>query len=306
MKKHTLSRVGAVTALGAGMLFTPALATAANATPMAPSIPFAATPVATQTTEGASCTVTGGTLTWGLKETFRSYIKSSIAKGDWETLEGAAYELPNFVWSNPTGEFDPTTGEGAVEFEGVLHFTGHGGVLDMWLGNPTFEIGQDGKLSLFFDARSNDTDGNPKVEVTQEYFADLGTVDPVTLTEGETTTVTYENVETLLTEEGVPAFGDFYVAGDVLDPVTLTFDVACETAAPAEPEVPAEPETENDAAEAETVDEPAAEESAESTIPWLPIGIGAGAIAVLAVAGTLFARNRKNGNATQDTTHANG
>ena len=287
MNKHTISRVGAVAVLGAGMLLAPALT--ANA------VQPGGSPVVAETAAGGACTVTGGNLTWGLKETFRSYIKSSIAKGDWETLEGASYELPNFVWSNPTGEFKPETGEGTVAFEGVLHFTGHGGVLDMWLGNPTFEFGADGKLSLFFDARSNDTDGNPKVEVTQEYFGDLGTVEPVTLTEGATTTSTYEAVHTILTAEGVPAFGDFYVEGDVLDPVTLSVDVACETPVAEAPTE--EPEEPADAGETEEqpADEPA---EAEGGNNWLLVGIIAGALALGAIAGAVIAAVKRK-SATQ-------
>src|SRR5690606_21588134 len=113
--------------------------------------------------DDASCIVTDGNLTWGLKESFRSYIKSSIAKGDWETVDGAEYELPDFMWNDATGEFDAQTGAGSVNFTGSLHFTGHDGVLDMWIENPTVEFAEDGSAVVLVDARSNDVDGNPKV-----------------------------------------------------------------------------------------------------------------------------------------------
>lgn len=295
MKRSSITRAGAVALLGAGLIVAPATAAVAA-------------PVKAETTAGF-CEVTEGNLTWGLKETFRSYIKSSIAKGDWETFDGAEYELPNFVWNEATGEFNPETGEGTVSFEGVLHFTGHGGVLDMWLGNPTFEFGADGTLSMLFDARSNDVEGNPKIEVTQEYFGDLGTVDPVALTVGETTNASYENVQTILTEEGAPAFGDFYEPGDLLDPVNLSFTVDCATAVAAEPEPAPEESTEAEDATTDEADETeeVADEPAETEDEnnWLLVGTIAGALALGAIAGGVIAAVKRK-SAAQSGHNGNG
>ncbi|MGO3032767.1 MAG: HtaA domain-containing protein, partial [Microbacterium gubbeenense] len=100
-----------------------------------------ATAASAQTTADAeACVVTDGTFSWGVKESFRSYISGTIANGSWEALDGATYETPNFEWTGATGSYDPATGTGSVSFPGTVHFTGHDGVLDLTLGNPTIEF----------------------------------------------------------------------------------------------------------------------------------------------------------------------
>lgn len=311
MKKSSLARVSGVALVTAGLVFAPALAASAvsPASPAVPSTGLSASVTETgvlpaQTGDGL-CTVTDGTLTWGLKETFRSYIQSSIAKGDWELIDGVTYELPNFVWSGGTGSVDPQTGVGEVSFAGGLNFTGHDGVLDMWVENPTIEFAEDGSGVIRVDARSNDVDGNPKVEVTQEEFATLPATNmnfTLDVASGDIQEVTLADLEAVLTEAGVPAFGDFYAAGDALDPVSIALTVDCTSVSS---EAPADEATEGDAdavtgedqvGDTDEVDEAADESDAaadESTIPWLPIGIAGAALIVIAVAVTMLVMNRK-------------
>ncbi len=71
------------------------------------------------TTAAEGCPVDDATLTWGFKETFRSYISGSIANGEWTVADGATYETPDFGWSDGTGAYDPDGGEGLIAFTRV-------------------------------------------------------------------------------------------------------------------------------------------------------------------------------------------
>ena len=158
-KMSRLFKAGAGVALVAGLVPLHGVAAAPAA------------PVAAETPAGA-CAVEGGTFTWGVKESFRSYISGSIANGEWQVSDGLAYEVPNFVWSGATGEIDPSTGAGSVSFGGTVHFTGHDGVLDLTLANPTIEFEEDGTVALLLDTKSNDAQGNLAVDETQEWVAE--------------------------------------------------------------------------------------------------------------------------------------
>lgn len=227
---------------------------------------------------GAACTVSDGTLKWGVKESFRSYISGSIANGSWETSDGADYEIPEFIWSSPTGSFDPETGTGSVSFTGAIHFTGHDGVLDLTLANPTIEFEGDGKAALLVDAKSTDVEGETTVDAEQEWLADLEVDDRLAPAYG---TLDLSEVPATLTNSGVGAFADFYDAGADLDPVKLSLSFEnCESQAPAEAP-PAQTET----------PQPVAQQ--EARIPWLPIGIGGAALFVIGLTIGMLIGGRK-------------
>ncbi|CAG7620927.1 HtaA domain-containing protein [Leucobacter soli] len=275
--------------LAGSLLAAPA---AALATPMG-AAPAAAPIVAAEDTAG-SCTITDGTLTWGVKESFRSYISGSIANGSWETSEGADYETPSFRWSDATGEIDPVTGTGRVSFTGSVHFTGHDGVLDLTLANPTIEFEGDGTAALMLDARSTDMEGEVTVDTEQEWVGDVTVADPVN-PQGDA--LELNSMPTVLTNSGAKAFAGFYEAGESLDPLTLSlrFD-GCESAAPV--------------SEAPTTEDPDGSEtdapaeilpiSAEASVPWLPIGIGAVALLVIGVTVGMLVGGRKRSAAGAD------
>lgn len=254
--------------LASGLLLAPAAAIAA---------PVAAEDTATDAAN--LCTVTDGTLSWGVKESFRSYISGSIANGEWDASDGATYETPEFTWTGGTGEFDPATGTGAVSFIGTVHFTGHSGALDLTLSNPTIEFGGDGEASLLLDSRSTDVSGALALDVKQEWLGDV-TV-PETIAPSDDA-IALDAIPVTLTNGGVKAFADFYEAGDELDPITIDLAVSgCDAAA-----VPAaEPET----AEPGVV----VTEDAAASIPWLPIGIGAVALLVIGVTTGMLLGGRK-------------
>ncbi|MEJ6488294.1 HtaA domain-containing protein [Leucobacter sp. USCH14] len=243
--------------------------------------------------ESGACEITGGDLSWGVKESFRAYISGSIANGSWETADGASYETPEFTWSGATGSIDPETGVGSVSFTGSVHFTGHDGVLDLTLANPTVEFEGDGKAALLLDARSTDMEGAVAVDTTQEWVGDVTVPDQLPVADDA---LVADELPSSLTNTGAKAFAGFYEAGEDLDPISLDLQFAScadsggaaaestpeESGADAEGVIPA-PETAETAA-------PAAE---PASIPWLPIIIGGIAILVIGVTGGMLLAGRK-------------
>lgn len=228
--------------------------------------------------EGGGCEVTGGTFKWGVKESFRAYISGSIANGAWEPSGGAVYETPDFTWSDASGEFDPETGEGSVSFTGVVHFTGHGGVLDLTLANPTIEFDGEGKSVLLLDTKSTNAQGELAIDATQEWVADIALADPLKVADGA---LKLERAETTLTNSGAKAFAGFYEAGVKLDPVSLDLTLAdCDGASAADA---GDADSSSGDQEADVAPETTPAEG--SQVPWLPISIGG--VALLAIGFTV-------------------
>ncbi len=269
VKSRAASRLGATlfgAAVAVALLVAPAAANAVSPANMAQ---------ATAAPAGAdTCEITGGTLKWGVKERFRSYISGSIANGSWETGDGVTYETPEFTWQGAAGEIDPATGVGAVSFSGSVHFTGHDGVLDLTLANPTIEFEGDGKAALMLDAKSTDMEGKVTVDTAQEWVGEL--VAPTALAlQGDT--LELSGMQATLTNSGAAAFAGFYEAGAELDAVSLNLETAgCEATGTPAAEPTTEPAPEEHAAEAV----PAAD---EARIPWLPIIVGGAALVVIAL-----------------------
>ncbi|OCI33244.1 HtaA domain-containing protein [Oerskovia enterophila] len=165
-----------------------------------------------------------GSLQWGVKESFRSYITGNIAKGGIQTsggATGAASDRYTFPQSAKSA-FDTGARQGTVDYAGTVRFTGHGGVLDVRLTNPRI-VATGGQATLVADVDSKDIDGGSFVQAG----VTIATLDlsaaKVTTANG---TTTYAAVPAVLTAVGVPAFGSFYTAGDALDPVTFTVGAA--------------------------------------------------------------------------------
>ncbi len=174
------------------------------------------------------CAVTDAALTWGFKESFRSYISGTIANGEWTVANGATYATPEFGWSAGTGTI--SDGVGTIDFDGSVEFTGHGGILDTTVANPRLVFDGSGTARLLLDVSGTTQQG----ETIDEKAVDFASIDLGTATYGDGT-VTIVAARTILTEPGAVAFGT-YEAGEPFDPltVTLTADPAC-TKAPAVP-----------------------------------------------------------------------
>ncbi|MCI1964421.1 MAG: HtaA domain-containing protein [Ancrocorticia sp.] len=174
----------------------------------------AATPSTQQKTE---CTVdttktrvTSGSLSWGLKSSFTSYITSSIANGSW-TLSGVTRDGGAFVFPATGGTFDTATRTGTLYFSGSVHFTGHDGILDLTISNPTLVVnGSTG--SVYLTVKGSDMQGN-KVDVGRVNFAN-GSFSTVSVSNGA---LSVSASSVTLTAAGAQAFAGFYSAGQALD-----------------------------------------------------------------------------------------
>lgn len=202
----SLNKVLVSGAIAATLLSGGAAASLANATQL-PATP-----------QADSCTLTEGTLTWGVKESFRSYISGGIARGSWELVDGASYTTPNFMFSGGTGSAK-LDGTAAVNFAGGVNFTGHGGILDLRMANPTVRIDSAEKATLLLDMRSNDMSGNLAVDEKQVALINLNIAGALTV---DANTVTITAAPATMSASGVAAFSDFYEEGVEFDPVTFT------------------------------------------------------------------------------------
>jgi hypothetical protein len=162
---------------------------------------------------GPGCDVIDATLSWGFKESFRAYIQSDIANGEWTTSRGVTYETPEFTWSNGQGRYDPETGYGTVQFLGTVEFTGHGGLLDTTIADPTVNITSEGAF-LVLDVSGPSMEGE-QIDAQDVAFVELTGVD----TTGEDARATLAS-DSVLTDDGEAAFPD-YQAGTAFDPVTV-------------------------------------------------------------------------------------
>lgn len=194
-----------------------ALALAATAV-LAPGVAYADDAPAAQ---APGCEIESASLEWGFKESFRGYIDGSIANGEWAVADGATYETPSFGFPGARGRLDPRGPNGAVDFDGSVRFTGHGGILDTTIANPVFAFQGGDDAVLLLDVVGATMEGDA-VEVTEARFVtvdlagqDLAPVDGI---------VTIVEAPTALTAEGEEAFPN-YPAGEAFDPISVTIDL---------------------------------------------------------------------------------
>ena len=103
--------------------------------------------------------VTQSQAQWGVRESFRNYLSSSTANGGWAT-GGVEENEGIFQFSGNSGAVNVGQKTGTLLYPGTIHFTGHGGTLDMVLSNMEIQFeGNSGRLLV--NARSNSTDGKP-------------------------------------------------------------------------------------------------------------------------------------------------
>ena len=152
--------------------------------------------------------------TWGVRQSFRTYIRGNIAKGAWE-LTGVGDNGTAFTFNGNAGAVDPSTRSGTILLPGSIRFTGHNGVLNTRFSNLEIQFsGNTGQLIV--NASSNNTDGKRndygRIAIANLNFTDLNVSESAA---SGTATAT-------LTDVGAEAFGQFYPAGDPLDPVSFT------------------------------------------------------------------------------------
>jgi hypothetical protein len=217
------------------------------------------------TTTAATCPVDDAALTWGFKESFRSYISGSIANGEWTVADGATYETPNFGFSGGTGGYDSATGEGIVTFAGSIRFTGHDGALDTTVANPQVRFIDADTAVILLDITGETQDGATVAESGVE-FVELD-LSAATVT-NENGSVSITDAPATLTPAGSAAFGT-YDSGEPFDAVTIAFTT---------PECAAPVVTEEPEAEVET-----AESGFPAWLLWVLIGLAVVIVAAVVI-----------------------
>lgn len=176
-------------------------------------------PVTVTVTAKPSVPTTAGALTWGVKESFRSYIQGPVAGGGATATNGASVVDGVFRFGQADGgTWTAASGRGTVAYAGTVRFTGHAGALDLTLANPVVEVTGPGAGRLLVDARSTGLDGST-FDRKGVAVATLALGAPTTSADGS---VTYTDAAATLTADGSLAFVGFYPAGTALDPVTFT------------------------------------------------------------------------------------
>lgn len=154
--------------------------------------------------------VTGGAFSWGIKESFTTYIRSSIANGGWN-LSGASWNGSTFNFKAAGGLYNTGSRTGTLYYSGTVHFTGHNGVLDLRMSNPQLRLaGNSGTLYM------NVTGTNMSGARTN-----YGTVAiaNVTLSQLSVTSskISFASSSVSLTATGAQAMAGFYKPGDGMD-----------------------------------------------------------------------------------------
>ena len=157
--------------------------------------------------------VASADLGWGVRDSFRNYIRGGIANGSWD-LNGTTYSNNAFQWAKGTGSFKD--GKGSISFTGSVHFTGHHGILDTTISNPRLEI--NGKTAvLYATVVGNDMDGK-----SQNYSeVALLNVD-VSGLQVSGDKISISGAGTTITAEGAKAFAGFYEAGKDMAPLSFS------------------------------------------------------------------------------------
>lgn len=293
MRSVTAVRASAVTLIAAALTLAAPIAAHAVTThsPGARAAGAASAP-------GSTCTITDATATWGVKESFRSYISGSIAKGAWEPFGGVGYETPSFTFTGGTGTFDPATGSGAVAFPGGIRFTGHGGLLDTTVQNVAIEMSPDGGRMLLdlasVSMESALAGDSTAVETPQVPFV---TVDlaglSVDAADGSLTLATTD-AATAITAEGYAAFGN-YETGTAFDPITLSATGTCPEVTPTPAPEQAEPAATDAATPAAADADDAATSGALPVAVWASIGGALVAVIVGTTAAVIATRRKRAG-----------
>lgn len=221
---------------GVGMIWVAAKAGAA-----APSSAGSVAPEP-KPTHGPAVAVTGGSLDWGVLDSWRSYVYAfmgpgsvgSIGVGDGATADGSLSEADGFVSFPATGGIYEQGLDGAadrltLQTQGKVVFAkpGHCIVEVKFSGLEVRLDGADSALSLDsvydIDAPPTCAD-NPPVASADVPFAtlDMSAVAP-TYTGGGGT-ITWADIPATLTAAGGTAWGAGYEVGQELDPVTISVE----------------------------------------------------------------------------------
>ncbi|MFB9644621.1 HtaA domain-containing protein [Microbacterium terregens] len=176
-------------------------------------VPVPPAPAASAEPACVARAVSGASIEWGVKQSFRDYIAGGIAKGSF--LGG---------WGSGSGSYNTQDDRGRVSFGGSMSFTGHGGTLDITISNPRIQVHSANSASLIVGVQSTAYNGSPGIESSSVVFATLSL--PAAAETGSR--IGWNNAAATLTAAGADAFAGFYTAGTALDPVTFSFPLGAE------------------------------------------------------------------------------
>ncbi|MEU8263401.1 HtaA domain-containing protein [Micromonospora sp. NPDC048999] len=168
----------------------------------------------------AEADITGGSLTWGFKASFRSYVKTGNGNPPISVGNGATVNTDGtFTFPSTGGTHDAGSGTTSATYGGKVVFSYPAHFFTITLANPTVAI-TGGTAALKADVDLVTTETDP-VSVKQATIATLTVSGGNPATSGNT--VTGSSLAAVLTSQGATAFNGFYGAGETLDPVSFTF-----------------------------------------------------------------------------------
>ncbi|RKW69468.1 HtaA domain-containing protein [Galactobacter caseinivorans] len=220
-RRSLLSRATA-TAAALGLLASGAVV-AVGATSLELAAAPAAQAATSSTVDGAA---SAATLSWGLKESFRSYLTKPFVGGVITTSGGATQGANNGVFSFGSGAGTLRGGTGTLSFKGTVRIQGHHGQMDLTLSNPQVVLtsGTAGELRL--DAKLPQTTQTEAFEKKNAVVAKLS-FSGASVASGK---LELNNAAAVLTADGAKAFGGMYSTGDAVDPVSVRAAFAARTA----------------------------------------------------------------------------
>ncbi|XTZ18422.1 HtaA domain-containing protein [Micromonospora echinospora] len=194
------------------------------------SIPWAAAAVlgaaASLTVVGtavaAPVDVSGGSLDWGFKSSFRSYVSTGNGNPPIAVEDGATRNTDGtFRFTATGGSYDAATGATTVRYGGKVVFSYPAHFFTITLANPTVAVdAAGGSLRADVDLEVSGGGFEP-VSLDQAEIATLGTSGVAPVISGDT--VNWSNLTTTMTATGATAFNGFFAAGTVLDPLSFGF-----------------------------------------------------------------------------------
>ncbi|MEW2476380.1 HtaA domain-containing protein [Micromonospora gifhornensis] len=189
----------------------------------------------------APADVTGGSLDWGFKSSFRAYVSTGNGNPPIAVTDGATRNADGtFKFPATGGTYDSATGATTVTYGGTVVFSYPAHFFTITLANPTVVLdGAGGSLLADVDLQASGGGFQP-VRIEQAAVATLGTATASPTASGDT--VSWSNLTTTLTETGATAFSGFFTTGTVLDPASFTFTTGA-GGAPAAPSVTVNPST---------------------------------------------------------------
>ncbi|WP_175956364.1 HtaA domain-containing protein [Schaalia sp. Marseille-Q2122] len=167
--------------------------------------------------------ITSGSLSWGVRSSFTTYVRGSIAKGGWN-LNGVNWDGSTFNFPVSGGLYNTNTRTGTIYYSGTVQFYGHNGILDLTMSNPAVQIeGNSG--TLYMTVSGSDTSGN-KFNLGRVALASLS-FNGVSVSDNA---LSFDGASVTLTGTGAKAFAGFYQAGTSLDAMSSSVSLAPATA----------------------------------------------------------------------------